>query len=627
MASQSTRRGHRKRISNLRLSSDSTLTTLPAYTSPPWQRPVVLVDDPSDLPPEYPDSAEEADEDTDTEDEESQILYAAHASPTPLTSPPRRVRRLQTSTRSKPRRSASSDPYLDSLLARSVHALEMSNALLQSSMSTQATLNNVLSRDTQDETSLEAHARNLSARITKDSNWLADLDQISQGVERLFEDEEQSSRRRVSEDSTTSQSLPATSSLSSIAERMSGSNRRRPSLDLRNASLNLSAHDRNDLVAPPPRAMTMYVDSSEDPSSITLPPTLGLRHSSRPAAAPLPAENSLASRRPLLLHSVGSESDLPKRSAMDVLSSFASPPKPIATASTSSTGSPCSSYRTRGGSTSTSSTCTRRPRQSRSPRAGPSSVSPSRSSSRDPANRSPSSARRIWNTPPIIELPSASSSESSDDLHVERTVSYLRNILDSHPPPAAQDKQKQKEAATPAFLKPPPVAPVADASTATASVSRLFTKARHTSSTRPPSPPRHSALKGRSGRSAPPTPTSPALSLSSSWLSVSDAIGIGSSGRSTPNRVSFIEPPDAKQGGKDKSSLRTRSRSRSRSKGKGKAGDGESSDTPTGWWSWLVGPAPSSTIPPYVRQEDRLGRGAGWVPRAGFGGGMEEWGV
>ncbi|EKM59889.1 uncharacterized protein PHACADRAFT_181828 [Phanerochaete carnosa HHB-10118-sp] len=625
MTSQPMRRGHRKRISALRLSSDTTVTTLPVYTSPPWRRQVVLVDDPSDLPPEYPDSAEEADEDTDTEEDESQILYASHVHSAPLTAPPRRASHLQVLSRSKSRRSTSSDPYLDSLLARSVHALEMSNTLLQSSMSTRATLDNVLSRGSQDEASLEAQARNLSSRITRDNNWQADLDQISQGVAGLFDNEEGPSRRMASEDSI-SQSLPASSPLSTVAECMSRSHLRRPSLDMRNASLNLAAHHRNDLVAPPPRAMTMYVDSSEDPSSITLPSTLGLR-SSHHAAAPLPAESSLASCRPLLLHAVGSESDLRKRSAIDILSSVASPPKAISS-TTSSTASPSSSFRTKR-SDSTSTTCTRKPRQSRSPRPKPLSISPLRSPSRDSTGRSPSSARRKWVAPPIIELPSTSSSESSDELHVERTVSYLRNILENHPSPASLEKQKQREAAKPSFLKPSPVAPVADASTATASVSRLFTKARHTSSTRPPSPPRHSALKGKSGRSAPPTPTSPTSSLSGSWLNVSDAIGIGGSGRSTPNRVSFIEPPEVKQGGKDKSSLRTRSRSRSKGKGKGKAGDGYSSDTPAGWWSWIIGPAPNSpTVPSYVRQEDRLVRGAGWAPRAGFGsGGMEEWGV
>ena len=214
MNSPQMRRGHRKRISALRLSSDSAVTALPVYTSPStgWHRPLVVVDDPTDLPPEYPDSAEEADEDTDTDDESSAILYAPPPSSAPLTLPARRTRRpTQSGSRIKPRRSTSTDPYLDSLLARSVHALEMSNALLQSSMSTQATLNNVLASGSQGETSLETHARNLSSRIGNDANWMADLDMISKGVEGLFEeDEAEPSRRSLSEDSpTTSCSLPA----------------------------------------------------------------------------------------------------------------------------------------------------------------------------------------------------------------------------------------------------------------------------------------------------------------------------------------------------------------------------------------------------------------------------------
>jgi hypothetical protein len=632
MNSLQMRRGHRKRNSALRLSTDSTLSALPVYTSPSagWQRSLVVVqDDPTDLPPEYPDSAEEADEDTDTEgEEESAVLYGAPTSSTPLTSPLRRPRRLlQGGSRIKPRRSASTDPYLDSLLARSVHALEMSNALLQSSMSTQATLNNVLASGSQDETALETHARNLSSRINGDSNWTADLDIISKGVEGLFEENEgDPSRLSLSEDTpATSRSLPASSSLSAVGDRLARTHRRRPSLDLRNASLSLSEHGRSDLVAPPPRAITMYVDSSDDPSSISLPATLGLRPSSRQQPiTPLPTDHSFITRRPLLLHAIGSESDVPKR-AIDILSSVANP----TSNSTSSTASPCSSFRNRRGSSSTStSTATRKPRRSSSPHSHPSTSS--RSPSKESNCRSPSSSRRAWDTPPIMELPSASSSESSDDLHVDRTVSYLRNILEHTPlSPSALEKQKQKEDSKPMFLKPPSVAPIADTSNATASVSRLFTKARHTTSTRPPSPPRHSALKGKSGRSVPPTPTSPALSLSSSWQSVSDAIGIGGgSGRTTPNRVSFIEPPDAAKGSKDKSSLRTRSRSRT--KGKGKSGDGELSDTPTGWWTWLIGPAPAAggtNVPPYVRQEERLVRGGGWAPRAGFGGSTEEWGV
>ncbi|KIP10352.1 hypothetical protein PHLGIDRAFT_33896 [Phlebiopsis gigantea 11061_1 CR5-6] len=629
MNSPPTRKMHRKRISALRLSSDSTVPTLPVYTSPNWQqRQVVLVDDPTDLPPEYPDSAEEADEDTD-EDEDPQILYTRSTPLLPLTSPPRRPRRLlgPSSSRSKSRRSASTDPYLDSLLARSVHALEMSNVLLQSTMSTQATLNSVFAGGSGgDDASLEAHARNLSSRITKESKWEADLDQISAGLDGLLQDKGGESSR-LYEDSAISQSLPASSSMSTVAERIARTHRRRPSLDMRNASLTLSSHDRNDLIAPPPRAITMYIDSTDDPSSITLPPTLGLR-SSRPVPTPLPLD-SFSNKRPFLIHAVGSESDLPKR-AVDILSSVVSPPVDATRSRSSSTSlhsSPSSSLGKRRGSSSTStSTATRRPRQGASPRLGPTP----RSQSQDSANRSPSSVRRIWDNPPIVELPSASSSSSSDDLHVDRTVSYLRNILENNP--ISAEKQKEKDAAKPAFLRPPPVVPIADASNATASVSRLFTKSRHSSSTRPPSPPRHSALKGTRGRSAPPTPTSPALSLSSSWLSVSDAIGISNSGRSTPNRVSFIEPPESGTRGKDKSSLRSHSsRSRSRRRGKGRMGDSDSSDGPSGWWGWLIGPSTLSgtNVPSYVRQEERPVRGAAWSARnSGFGsGGMEEWGV
>lgn len=409
------RRGHKKRVSALRLSSDSTVPALPLYTSPQWQSPTEL--DPTDLPPDYPDSAEEADEDTD---EESSILY--HSPPLS----PRRSRRSQGSSRSKPRRSSSNDPYLDSLLARSVHALEMSNVLLQSSMTTQSTLNNVLTRNSQGEASLETHVRNLSSRISGGSNWMDDLDQISRGVEGLFEEEAGKHSREASIDSSTSQSLPASSSMASAADQVRRSHLRRPSLDLRNASLSFSAHERHTLVAPPPRAMTMYIDSTEDPDSIMLPSTLGLRSLSRTAAAQVPVENASTSKRPLLLHATGSEPDLPKR-AVDILSSMT----PKASSNGSLTASPSSSYRNRprSSSASTSTTTLRRLRRSRSPHAPSSSRSPGLS-----PDRSPTSAMRHWDTPPIVELPSASSSSSSDDLRVDRTVSYLRNILETHPP-------------------------------------------------------------------------------------------------------------------------------------------------------------------------------------------------
>ncbi|KAF7789410.1 hypothetical protein EIP86_000354 [Pleurotus ostreatoroseus] len=576
MNSPPPRRGHRKRISALRLSTDSTVPALPLYTSPPWQRPVEYIEDPSDLPPDYPSSAEEADADTETDDETT-LVYSP--SPPPITFSPRRTRQSRGSSRNR-RQNNSNDP-LDSLLARSVHALEMSNALLQSSMSTQTSLNNVLAGDSAEaDMQLESQARTLSARIAKEDNWKDDLDKISKGVDSLFAAENLSSdggRTTTGDDSLPedliSQSLPASSSLSTVADRAARRHLRRPSLDLRNASLHFSNHARNDLVAPAPRALTMYVDTTEDTETISMPSTLGLRSNCH--VLPAPPEPSQAQHRPLLLHATGSEGTLLSKSAADMLASYVMPRRgSSSTRSDSRTASPCSTVqrRPRSGSASTSTTTvTRKARSSSSVNSRSSSHSPSRH------------ALRTWDTPPIIELPSASSSSSSEDLHVDRTLTSLRTILQNNPPPPPK---------VPAFLKPTAVEPVADTSHATASVSRLFTKPRHTSSTRPPSPPRVSAMKGRSGRSAPPTPISPALSSSSSWLSVSDAFGVGGSGRSTPSRVSFIEPPDADTHGKDKSTLKTRSRSKSRRR-KGKGREASSSDEGAGkWWMWLLGPAP-----------------------------------
>ncbi|KAF8645482.1 hypothetical protein AX16_007767 [Volvariella volvacea WC 439] len=216
------RRTHRKRASNLRLSSDTT-STLPEYLpSAVWNRTAgtggvsaaVGVDDlllvPEDRPPDYSDSAEEADEDTDTSEKEKYKFI--HPTPPPSatfqtqthtaqltpgtgsgvylhhqqqqqqlvspmawrkkryggsgsgfglgsgsTSTHRRKHSQITpttaffhthtpspsfsSTLSAP---TSTDSYLDSLLERSVHALEMSNTLLQTSISTQTSLSNVI---------------------------------------------------------------------------------------------------------------------------------------------------------------------------------------------------------------------------------------------------------------------------------------------------------------------------------------------------------------------------------------------------------------------------------------------------------------------------------------------------
>ncbi|OBZ70367.1 hypothetical protein A0H81_09641 [Grifola frondosa] len=162
-------------------------------------------------------------------------------------------------------------------------------------------------------------------------------------------------------------------------------------------------------------------------------------------------------------------------------------------------------------------------------------------------------------TPPIEELSTSSDSSTSETLHVDRTVESLRQILERQKCASCsnhQDKSRSTSCASdkrtiplPAFLSPPPVAPISGTSTATASVSRLFSKPRHSSSTRPPSPPRHSSLKNRS---APPTPLS--ATPSSSFLHVPDAFRVvraasvgsqTSSGRSTPKRISFAELPES----------------------------------------------------------------------------------
>ncbi|KAH9938087.1 uncharacterized protein B0H18DRAFT_1112276 [Fomitopsis serialis] len=311
-----TRGRHRKRISALRLSSDSTVTTLPPYTSPPWSRHASLDMSDSDKPPDYPDSAEEADADTDSDEDD--LVYVQPPLPN-LTSPrTNRVRRPHSqlqSARAYPQAqtyssssqthwrqhstAGSSDPYLDSLLARSVHALEMSNTLLQSSMSTQSSLSAVLQDDPMADLSLEARAQMLSRRVSANrgvhEGWVDDLDEIYRSVEDLVDlqerdEEDEAEQLSKVEVHSLSKSAPASSFGDNFSkgpptvgaeERVQVRRRpslRRPSLDSMGGShLEYSNHDRSHFVAPAPRALTIYVDSTDDPDSIKLPPTLGLR--------------------------------------------------------------------------------------------------------------------------------------------------------------------------------------------------------------------------------------------------------------------------------------------------------------------------------------------------------------
>ncbi|OJT07111.1 hypothetical protein TRAPUB_2045 [Trametes pubescens] len=680
MYASSQRRGHhRKRLSALRLSSDSTVTTLPVYTSPPRHRHPDLPEIPSEQPPAYPDSAEEADEDTDPSDSDvfiPSLPPSLPASPRPTSRRPRLTRghRRQQSLAS------ASDPYLDSLLARSVHALEMSNALLQSSMSTQSSLSAMLADDPDVDRSIEQRTEALTSRMRNNrdmhESWMDDLDQISRGVEGLVRGEEEqeedadnraeANHARLEE--PISQSLPT----GGLSERMQRRQLRRASQDFRpeassssSSNLQLSTHDRSAFVARAPRALTMYIDSSEAADAIALPSTLGVRPAARPMLTPLPSQTSFTS--------VSTEAESPvadeqPRRVVDMLASFV---MPRSSSSVSSSPSNTSLLRRRDSSSSSSRTV-KKPRASKSPppalqldTPGAASSSNRRSRSLTPNHGSPVIRQSRPLTPPIEELSTSSTSSDSTSLHVERTVDSLRQILEKQR--SAQRKGSTSSAPPPlprpSLLSTPSVAPIAGTSTATASVSRLFTKNRHTT-TRPPSPPRQSSMKGRSAPTTPITPLTPALHTpSASLLNVPDVFGqmLGvrprsgtSSGASTPKRISFAEPPEPYSSSKPAGASskfhkgKSKAKERGRMKGKGKAREGSGADSDgekTGWWTgWLLGAAGAGAGSASglgmgvgrARSEERYvypgARGAGtggssWSLRPGFGNSLEEWGA
>ncbi|KAH9844353.1 uncharacterized protein C8Q71DRAFT_903415 [Rhodofomes roseus] len=672
-----TRGRHRKQLSALRLSSDSTVTTLPPYTSPPWSKHASLDMSDSDRPPDYPDSAEEADADTDSDED---IVYVQP--PLPQLAAPRgsRIRRSHSQLQSPRSHSnshsssfsqthrrqqstaGSSDPYLDSLLARSVHALEMSNVLLQSSMSTQSSLSAVLQNDPIADLSLEARAQMLSRRVSSGrgahGTWSDDLDEIYRGVEDLVgpregvEEEEEVERISKADMCSLSRSAPASSFEDNFSkgpptvgaeERVQVRRRpslRRPSLDSMGGShLEYSNHDRSHFVAPAPRALTIYVDSTDDPDSITLPPTLGLRTTAHFPPTPLPLQTTI----PDTVREVSLKPSDSKKSIVDVLSSYVAPP-PAAGPSGSASSSPRFSIMSRSGrssSTSSGSKTVRRVSQSKSP---PATTSPSfRSRSLTPMRTAtPPRAPRPM-TPPIEELSASSSSSSSETLHVDRTLESLRTILGKQPPSAispSSSKSTPPPLPRPSLLAPPTVEPVSGTSNATASISRLFTKSRHSSSTRPPSPPRQSVLKNRSAPptptfTAPPTPSiagfpEPFAGLHLSMPSVPGLRSSGSSGRSTPKRISFAELPESYAGSKPggaPSKFKGKERAKGVGKGKGKGKDDEDG----GWWTgWLLGAAGTGSgagLSMGAAREERV-RSPGWSTRPGYvGGGWEEWGA
>ncbi|EJD01354.1 uncharacterized protein FOMMEDRAFT_169492 [Fomitiporia mediterranea MF3/22] len=614
---QSTPHRHRKRVSVSRLSSD-TIASLPPYRS------IALSRDSSEQPPDYPDSAEEADEETD--DQVPQLL-----SP-PISPRPRRRKLLRTV--SQPRTanfygnpSSQSDIFLDRILERSVAALELSNSLLQSSMSTQSSLSTVFSPElSSPEQLLDYRARQLTDRIHNNhgmhERWMDDLDILTRDVEALHDEEPHYStgvgrvnvpgRLKVphdTSDAAVSRSLPSASCLPRKS-------RRRSSFDLRNRGtsdcgrLRLTS-DQRALSAPAPRAMTQYVnanadlgdllESSSDVSSILLPSTNGLRSSSTVSNFSSPSLTTLS----------------PPPACSSAYASLARQASRSPSRSPSASGSSSRTYRQR---------------------------SRSRSSNQPP---SPHLLPRII-PPPILELPSQSDSSSSDSPHPSRTLESLRKILDEQPPMSSESKDakgKHPEGKSsrppPAFLpRSPPVGPVSSTSTTTTSISRLYTKGSHSTSTRPRSPPRQSSLKHR----PPPLDTVPSASttsISSLRSPVSKLSSTTSSGRSTPRSVAFgplpepIRPEGAPSRFKEQREAKAKSKARSRSgsrsgkdrKGSGKNSSGKEKDEESSWWTtWLTGGSALSMSASRneERVEDRMARSWG---RPGMGVGFDDWPV
>jgi len=655
------KRSHRKRFSVTRLSTDST-ATLPAYP-----RTENL---PDDLPPDYPESANEADADTDHSTSDDTL--------SPLASPrPRRLHAHRRRHSASTAVSSPTDPYLDSLLARSVHALEMSNALLESSISTHSSLSAVLAVDTPVvESSLETRARNLSSRIGVSSdvhaNWLDDLAVISEHLTADSDSRPDALGLSLSHDDPISRSLPVGPSPLQLRARRH--HRHRSSTDLRQVSVETSGLDephlrlsnwpRSRLISPAPRCITQYVESNADPDTILLPSTLGLRSSSSAHVPPGMSPASPSRPSPSLPHTTLAE---PSTRAYTLLSSFLT--RRPSTSSTTSHPSSCSyseHYAT--GSTDTATNLSRAFNTAVSSCNGTTPFSsPTHSRAR---------ARKRLSTPPLIPpslvLPtrtltpptenpslsslssSSSSSNHSSDPHPNPVLSVqaLRKILDDQPnaPPMSRAQSEGRAPRRPTFLPRTPLpAPTLGTSTATASVSRLFTKPVHMHSGSPSREPRPSALKSGLG-----TPQSP-ISVDG-FLSPGRSTGAGgssaSSARSTPKRISFAklpEPYGSERGGgsgrgfeKRSSARRGKKRSGKAGKGKGKGkskadaledasdgSDGSDEDDEMGWWARLL---LGSTHPRGLslgraedRIEARIARGLG--SRGGFGGGIEDWAV
>ena len=656
-------RSHTKRPPVTGLSSDTT-ATLPAYLR--------AEDLPDESPPDYPESANEADAETDHSTSDSLLPLALPVRP--LVPRSRRVHSHSRRHSLSPIVSSPTDPYLDSLLARSVHALEMSNALLQSSINTHSSLSMVLAVDSHIvERSLEARAHDLSSRIRLNSdihaNWLDDLAVISEHF--TADAQPDALGLSLAHDDTLSRSLPVGPSPLRLRR---SRYRHHSSSDLRlmraaaanpdGPHLCFSNWTRSRLISPAPRALTQYVESNADPDTIQLPSTLGLLSSSSTHLPPQPSSPATAGPpSPSVSHFTPSESST---TAYTLLSSFLT--RRPSTSSTTSRVSFLSRSERRGRASADTATSPSRASSTavvpshththtHTHTSHPSPSCPSR------AGKRPSSPQPI---PPILAPPShllnpptkdpslsslssTPSSNPSSDPHPNPVLSLqaLRKILDDqpHPPIMSRALSEGRASRRHTFLPRSPLpAPTLGTSTATASVSRLFTKPVHMHSGSSSREPRPSALKG--GLRTPQSPSSP-----NGFLDPGRSTGAGSSSassaRSTPKRISFAQLPEPygseRGGGSGRGFEKRRSRRAKRRSGKGKGRDNGISrvvdvedesdeseeDDERGWWvRFLLGSGSTRSLSlgrSEDRIESRIARGLG--SRGGFGGGMEDWAV
>ncbi|KZW04160.1 hypothetical protein EXIGLDRAFT_743728 [Exidia glandulosa HHB12029] len=613
---QPNRRRHSQRLSSDSSATGYTVTSLPAYSS---ARSFY-----SDKPPDYADDADLE----DTTDDDEQLR-----SPT---SPTLRKRHSHT-RRSSSAQQSTADPYLDSLLERSVHALELSNVLLQSTMNSRSSLNASMAHDRIVDRNLELSATFLNNRIRDTSDiqeeWMDDLEGVVRDVRDLYGDTDSVSR-----------SLPSGSSpppIHALGIAPGGSHRRRSShghsSERPRLRLSHSPPTGSQYMSPPPRALTQYVsvssaqgdasESTADSESIYLPSTIGLQSSAhissfrpsprRPDALRLhhsnastpgfieygrrdsydwtPTGQSQSHRR----HRSGIAS--PRASGSSRTSGSITSPSPSRRSmeSSSDTHRRSSSNRGRGSAVWAGSSVFQQ--QGSGSLARSRSLSDSRGASRSRSHTPPAAGR--MHTPVLPQIPrpmtphqeesppgeSVESSDANDSPpNVQRTVESLRAILGKEDTSPRREKSPQPPK-VPAFLLPrsPSVTALAGTSTATASVSRLFTRGTH--STRDAPTPRPS-LK-------PPGGGSPRDSM---------AISAPSSGRSTPRQVAFAQLPEPYSAEGTRKGFGPEGR-----KGKGKEKDGgkdKDKKGEGGWWNLLFGAAnpPGGAHASPSRMEDRV---------------------